>query len=176
VGPATGVIRWETPFHVSFKTGDPVPTQTGVLFTSLESGGYFLRLPSDAGPSKGWRNASLGSITGTPVLVDGFLYGVFGPNGQKGSLSCIGPETGCVLWARNGYGWGSLLAARDRLITLSDMGEVTIFRANPKKAQVLTSFQALGGKCWSAPVLSDGRLYIRNAKGRLSVFNLATLR
>ena len=172
VDPDSGSIRWQRPFHVSFKAGDPVRTPTGVLFTSLEAGGFFLRLPSKGEPDKGWSSGSLGAVTGTPVLVGGYLYGIFGPNGQKGSLTCLEPDTGRVLWSRKGYGWGSLLAAGDRLITLTDKGEVTILRASPKKAEVLASFQALGGKCWSAPVFTDGRLFIRNAQGRLAAFDL----
>jgi outer membrane protein assembly factor BamB len=172
VDPVSGGIRWQRPFHVSFKAGDPVRTPTGVLFTSLEAGGFFLRLPSQGDPEKGWSSGSLGAVTGTPVLVGGFLYGIFGPNGQKGSLTCLEPDTGRVLWSRKGYGWGSLLAAGDRLITMTDKGEVAVLRASSKKAEVLASFQALGGKCWSAPVLADGRLFIRNAQGRLAAFDL----
>ena len=172
VDPANGGLRWQRPFHVSFKAGDPVRTPTGVLFTSLETGAFFLRLPAQGEPEKGWSSGSLGAVTGTPVLVGGHLYGIFGPNGDKGSLSCLEPDTGRVLWSRKGFGWGSLLAAGDRLITLTDKGEVAVVRANPKKAEVLASFQALGGKCWSAPVLSDGRLFIRNAQGRLVAYAL----
>ena len=31
----------------------------------------------------------------------------------------------------------------------------------------LTCAQVLGGKCWTVPVLANGRIYCRNAQGTL---------
>jgi outer membrane protein assembly factor BamB len=33
------------------------------------------------------------------------------------------------------------------------------------------STQALGGKCWTTPVLSSGRIYCRNAQGDIACFD-----
>jgi hypothetical protein len=59
------------------------------------------------------------------------------------------------------------MAAGDRLIVLSDQGELSVVRANPAKFELLARFQVIGGKCWTSPVLAQGRLYVRNAKGPL---------
>jgi outer membrane protein assembly factor BamB len=176
VDPGEGQIRWSRPFHVSFKAGDPVRTPGGVFFPSVESGGAYVRLPEDGEPELAWTQASLGAITGTPVLVGRHLYGVLGSNNGKGALTCFEPETGKVLWSRSGFGWGSLLAAGDRLLVLSEKGEVSVVRASPEKAVVLGRFQALGGKCWSAPAFSEGHLFLRNAQGRLAAFDLRPAR
>ena len=50
---------------------------------------------------------------------------------------------------------------------LSDQGELSVVRANPAKFELLARFQVIGGKCWTTPVLAQGRLYVRNAKGEL---------
>jgi outer membrane protein assembly factor BamB len=176
VDPVDGQIRWSRPFHVGFKAGDPVRTAGGVFFPSVESGGAYVRLPENGEPELAWTQASLGAITGTPVRVGRHLFGVLGSNNGKGALTCFEPETGKVLWSRSGFGWGSLLAAGDRLLVLSEKGEVSVVRASPEKAVVLGRFQALGGKCWSAPAFSEGRLFLRNAQGRLVAYDLDAAR
>ena len=50
---------------------------------------------------------------------------------------------------------------------LSDQGEPSVVRANPAKFELLARFQVISGKCWTTPVLAQGRLYVRNAKGEL---------
>ena len=76
-------------------------------------------------------------------------------------------ETGTVKWGAKGFGQGSIIAAGDRLIVLSDKGELSVVRANPRQFELLARFQVIGGKCWTAPVLAHGRIYVRNAKGDL---------
>lgn len=176
VDPVEGRILWNKKFHVGFKAGDPVLAPGGVFFSSVESGGVFVTLPETGEPKHVWSNRRLGTVTGTPVLVGGLFFGVCGGADGKGALTCFEPSTGKTLWSRPGFGWGSLLAAGDRLVVLSEKGEVSVVRANATEGEVLARFQALGGKCWSAPSLADGRLYIRNAKGSLVAFDLTTPR
>lgn len=81
-------------------------------------------------------------------------------------------ETGSVKWGEQGFGQGSIIAAGDRLIVLSDQGELSVVRANPTKFELLARFQVIGGKCWTTPVLAQGRLYVRNPKGELVCLDL----
>lgn len=50
---------------------------------------------------------------------------------------------------------------------LSDKGELSVVRANPAKFELLARSQVIGGKCWTVPVLAQGQLYVRNAKGEV---------
>jgi outer membrane protein assembly factor BamB len=172
VEPSDGTTRWTTKFKVGFKAGDPVSVPGGVFFSSLETGGAMVRIEEGKEPKLAWRKSELGAITGTPVFIDGYLYGVLGDNSGKGALSCVKPETGEVRWSRPGFGWGSLLAAGDRLLVLSDRGALSVVKADPNKCNVLASGQVIGGKVWTAPSLSNGKLYIRNIKGRVVVYDL----
>jgi hypothetical protein len=58
------------------------------------------------------------------------------------------------------------MAADGRLIVF-DKGQLSLVRAAPGAFQLLDRAQVLGGKCWTAPVLSHGRIYVRNAAGDL---------
>ena len=166
-----GVIRWSEPFHVGLKGSDPVRVGNGVFFGANETGGTYIRFDGEK-PTVVWNKPNLGTFTGGGVLVNGLLYGILSNKDDKGELSCVEPATGNVRWSLGGYGWGSLLAAGDRLLVLSDRGELSVVQASPAKAEVLARAQILGGKCWSMPALAEGRLYARNGKGDLVCLDL----
>ena len=49
-----------------------------------------------------------------------------------------------------------------------DKGQLTIFPTNTETFEPKLQMQVLGGKCWTGPVLANGRIYCRNAKGQLA--------
>jgi hypothetical protein len=78
-----------------------------------------------------------------------------------------------VKWEEKGFGSGSVTLAGDKLLILSDKGELTVAKASPEKFELLTRFQAIGGKCWTPPTLANGRLFLRNAAGDVVCFTVA---
>ena len=92
---------------------------------------------------------------------------------DDGQLSCLDWQSGEVKWTDTKFGKGSLMMADGKLIALSEKGELIIAEANPKAFQVLSRAQVLGGKCWTVPVLANGRVYCRNAKGDLVCLDLS---
>jgi outer membrane protein assembly factor BamB len=42
-----------------------------------------------------------------------------------------------------------------------------VLEPTPSGFKPISQAQVLGGKCWTTPVLSNGRIYCRNAKGDL---------
>jgi hypothetical protein len=64
--------------------------------------------------------------------------------------------------------------ADGRLIALSDEGELCIAEASPDGYQEITRGQILSGKCWSVPVLANGKIYARNSTGTLVSVELET--
>ena len=55
--------------------------------------------------------------------------------------------------------------ADGRLIALSARGELMVAPVSAEKFAPVSSAQVLGGKCWTTPVLANGRIYCRNATG-----------
>jgi outer membrane protein assembly factor BamB len=98
------------------------------------------------------------------VLSQGYVYGV---DTRDGALKCLDLRTGATKWSHEGLGVGSVMLAGDKLVALSDKGELIIARAVPDAYQELVSASILSGKCWTMPVLSGGRIYARNAAGDL---------
>ena len=106
------------------------------------------------------------------VLWKGHVYGFDGQVGGKGKLACMDVKTGQVKWAQGGLGTGSLMLADGKLIVLGEEGTLAIAEASPEGYKELASAKVLTGKCWTAPVLANGRVYARNAAGDLVCVDL----
>ena len=111
-----------------------------------------------------WSNKEFQNWLGRSVLWQGHIYGV---DSKNGTLKCLDFQTGTVKWAHEGLGVGSLMLAGGRLIALSDKGRLVIAQASPPGYTELGAAQILEGKCWTVPVLANGRIYARNADGDL---------
>jgi len=59
-----------------------------------------------------------------------------------------------------------MMSADGRMIITSDKGELVIANATPSGFKALARAQILPrNKCWTVPVLANGKIYARNAKG-----------
>jgi outer membrane protein assembly factor BamB len=99
------------------------------------------------------------------VLIDGHLYGSDGDYDKPNSFKCIDFATGTEKWSVPEVGFCSLMAADGKLIVLSAKGELIIAKADPAKFEPISRTSILSGRCWSVPVLANGRIYARNAAG-----------
>jgi outer membrane protein assembly factor BamB len=106
-----------------------------------------------------------------PVLIGGHLYGIDGDENSKVFLKCIELSTGTEKWSQPLPGMGSVTAAAGKLIVLAD-GELSVAPADPKEYKPTARAKILTGKCWTVPVLSNGRLYARNAEGNVVAVDL----
>ena len=68
---------------------------------------------------------------------------------------CVDVTSGQVVW-KHSYADGKLVA-------LGGTGELLIAPATPSGFKPTARAQVLGGKCWTAPVLANGRIYCRNS-------------
>ena len=99
----------------------------------------------------------------TPLAKDGYLYGMFGfKEYGDGPVKCVDIKTGDVIWEKSGFGPGNLVLAGDTLVALSDAGELVLIEASPKDYNELARTKLIGGKCWSTPVIANGRIYARS--------------
>jgi outer membrane protein assembly factor BamB len=117
-----------------------------------------------------WEKKNMASHFGSPVVIDGHIYGPHGNTGQRNSgVRCLDLETGEVKW-EEACGFCALMAADEKLIILNERGQLFVAKAVPDSYQVLSRCQALPGgkaKCWNMPVLCRGMIYCRNSAGDL---------
>lgn len=102
----------------------------------------------------------------TPVHFGGHLYGMFQfKDYGKGPVKAVKLPDGEVKWEQPGFGPGNLiLTAGGNLLALTDAGELVGIKATPDAYTELGRFKAVEGKCWTTPVLSGGRVYVRSTK------------
>ncbi len=166
---ATGKPVWHYPWKTQYgvNAADPIFVGNRVFVSSSYGKGCGLIEFKGGAATKVYENKLMKNHFNSCVLLDGFLYGCTGEAGQASYLMCIEFNTGAVKWQERSVGLGSLMAADGKLIVLGDKGELIVARVNPQKFDPLARAQVLGAKCWTVPVLSQGRIYCRNAPGQV---------
>jgi outer membrane protein assembly factor BamB len=107
----------------------------------------------------------------SPVFVNGAVFGIDGNTGG-GNLVCLDPLTGARRWEEKSVKGGGLIAANGRLIIVSEKGDLVIAEASGEGFRQLSRQPALTRRTWAQPVLSDGRLFLRDNLGSLVCLDL----
>jgi outer membrane protein assembly factor BamB len=93
----------------------------------------------------------------TCVYYQDHLYGF-----DNDTLVCMNFRTGNIAWKKKDFKKGSLLIADGKLIILGESGTLALAEANPAEYRQVSSFQFSREKCWTAPILAKGKLYVRD--------------
>jgi len=94
------------------------------------------------------------------VYHEGYLYGYDGKR-----FMCIDAATGERKWRGEKFG-GQVLLLPDMntLLILSEKGEVVLLEATPEGMKEIARIKAIDGKTWNHPVISHGKLFVRNSQ------------
>ncbi len=173
VAAQTGAPLWKQAFKFAVSTaitpivgGDIVYCAAGY---GVGSGAYKIsKSGSDFTSTELWRiigNQPVANHWSTPVYKEGHLYGMFQfKEYGNGPLKCVELATGKVKWEKAGFGPGNVILVDGNVLALSDAGELVLATGTPTEYKELARAKAVTGKCWSTPVLSNGRLYVRSTK------------
>jgi len=170
---ASGSPFWMFPWKSSrdVNAADPVVRGTRIVFSS-SSGTVALDLPGGGRePVEAWQQRDMKWYFNPGVLIGDHLYSLHGTTHRPTELMCTDFRTGEIVWAEEGFGSGGLMAAGTTVI-LFDEGELTLFPATPEGFEPVLRQKVLEGKCWTSPVLANGRIYCRNAVGDLACVDL----
>ncbi len=159
---ATGKQIWQYGWKTSYDANITTPIVSGntIFISSGYNKGCALLKIDGSSVSEVWRNKNMRNHFNNSVLWKGHIYGF-----DEKELKCLDFETGQVKWAQQGLGKGSLMIAGGKLVILSERGKLVIADAAPSGFKELAAAQVLSGKCWTVPVLANGRIYARNANG-----------
>ena len=164
--------RWLTRFGCN--AADPIVDGERVWISSGYNRGCALLDMKSEQPNVVWKNKDLQNQLSSSVLIDGHVYGVDGDMSEETKLTCMELETGNVAWTAEGISAGALTAANGKLIVLTRDGELLIGKATSSGFEPTARAQVLSGKCWTVPVLANGRIYCRNVEGDLVCVNVRT--
>ncbi|MEN9674289.1 MAG: hypothetical protein RIS76_185 [Verrucomicrobiota bacterium] len=165
-------IRWLTQYGVN--AADPIVDGDRLfLSTGYGKGAGLFRLGS-GDPELLWKGKSLRTQMNAAVLQAGYLFGVDGDTTEKAALKCVELATGTEKWSHPDFGSGGVILADGKLIALSGTGELMVAPASAEAFQPVARAQVVGGKTWTAPVLSHGRIYCRNSRGEVVCLDVAS--
>jgi len=143
----------------------PVYHDNKVFYSSAyDTGGALLGLTAKNGLVEAkeiYFTRNMQNHHGGIVLVDGYLYGF-----NNAILTCLEFTTGKVIWRDRSVGKGALTYADGHLYIQGEDNMVGLAVATPKGYQEKGRFQIedQGLPSWAHPVVSGGRLYVRNQR------------
>lgn len=105
-----------------------------------------------------WQSRQFKTKFNSAVRHKDYVFGL-----DEGVLTCLNLLSGQRLWKQGRYGYGQMLLAEDNLLILTEEGDVVIVPAKPESPRELARIHAIDGKTWNHPVLSRGRLLVRNS-------------
>ena len=169
VDPSSGRELWRQEFPFKVSTAASPVVDGDIVYCSagygVGAGAYRISKNGNSFSSKEiWRteNENINHWS-TPVLYEGHLYGMFSfKKYGDGPLSCVDIKTGEMKWSEAGFGPGHVILADDKVLALGDAGQLVLIDPNPRSYKELARKEVLDGKCWTTPVLSGGRIYVRS--------------
>ena len=157
---------WKTQNDVNAAT--PLPDGDALFLSSGYNHGAALVRPTGTTAEVVWESRVMRNQMNSSVLRQDHLFGF-----DESTLVCIEARTGTVKWKQSGLGKGSLMLSDDRLIIQAEQGRLVIARANPEKYELLAESQVLEKKrAWVAPVLSHGRIFVKNNAGDVAAVDV----
>jgi outer membrane protein assembly factor BamB len=174
VRASDGKLMWRHPSvaNGTANVATPIFFDNKVFYSSdYGTGAALLGLTAQAGEVKAQQiyfTREMQNHHGGLVLVDGYLYGF-----HNSILTCLEFATGKMMWRDRSVGKGTVVYADGKLYIQSENNVVGLAEASPagykEKGRFRTADQGLPS--WAHPVVSGGRLYIRD-QGTLAAYNI----
>jgi outer membrane protein assembly factor BamB len=174
VRASDGKLMWRHPTvaNDTANVATPIFHDNKVFYTSnYGTGAALLGLTAQAGEVKAQQiyfTREMQNHHGGLVLVDGYLYGF-----HNSILTCLEFATGKTQWRDRSVGKGTLVYADGHLYIQSEDNVIGLAEANPSAYKEKGRFKIAdqGLPSWAHPVVSGGKLYIRD-QGTLASYNI----
>lgn len=163
VDTASGAQLWSFPWKTGSDCNAATPIVMGdsIYITTDYSHGCAVVDVTKDGAKLRWQNKQMQAHFSSPIFYKGYVYG----NSDPGTLVCIDPKDGTVKWKKEGFGKGAVVGVDGALIALNGSGgDVVMVKLAPDSYQELGRFKPLEGDCWTAPIVTNGRLVVRDKK------------
>lgn len=163
-------VEWKTPPWGIIIASPVIAGENRFFVTSGYGRGCGLVEVKDGQAKVVKESKEIQSHIATPIFKDGVIYCTSDP----GKLVCMDAATLDVKWSQNGFEKGGLIAADGALIVMDGKtGELTCAEMSPAGYKELGRIKPLAAvaQSWTAPILAEGKLIVRNAK-ELAVVDL----
>ena len=156
----------------------PIDLGPSVLVSSAYGKGSALVDLERRRPRALWESSFFSCQMASLVSSGDYAYGIEGQAGgreDQARLFCLEIKKGKKRWEKKGFGLGTVLLVENRLVILSDRGELTLAEANHYNFRELARFQILSGKeNWTPPTYANGRMHCRSSQGKWVCLKMGT--
>jgi outer membrane protein assembly factor BamB len=174
IDPVNGEQLWRYAYVTDYDCNTATPLlidDTSVLISAAENhGSTILKISKDGNAfraTSSWsslgKNSVLRAEWQTPALADGHLFALdnIGSAGPITNLVCVRVADGEQVWAKTRFGKSNLTLADGKLFISTMKGELVIVEASTS-GFTETARASVLGMTRQAPVISNGRLYLRD--------------
>lgn len=169
--PAAGTIKftypWHSPNRTSVNAACPLVLGDTVFLSACYGTGAILLQLAGGQVEKLWSGDDLlSNHYATSVERNGYLYGIHGRTdpgyNPRPKLRCVNLQKRAVCWETDAVGPASILRAGNRLIILTETGELVEASAEPDGFHPLCRGQILASEVRAFPALAQGYFYARS--------------
>jgi outer membrane protein assembly factor BamB len=181
---STGERIWTCPW--AYCDADPVLVRDEIFLFGGKPANQRCRTLlniADGKPEIVWPEKEMNVAFQSWIVSRGYAYG-FTWDKKTHRLQCIDLSSGEFKWRRVIDDWGSLSMADAYIIFLEGDGDLVIIKASPESYQEISRARVLDIKdfddypqyqpnvCWTAPVLCNGKIYVRDSYGNIACVDL----
>ncbi len=166
IDPENGKLLWQFPVPVEnrfYNSASPVIDGQTVIITGQGQGTKAVKIQKQGDTfvaQEVWKNAELGTKWNTPVLKDGFLYGL--SDGRK--LFCMNVSTGQTAWidTKLHNDFGTIVDAGSVLIALPQTSNLVVYKPDEKAYTEIATIKVAETPTYSYPILSNNRIIVKD--------------
>jgi outer membrane protein assembly factor BamB len=180
VTAADGKLVWEAPFAVqprSYNAATPIVDGQTLIYGGGERGTRAVKIEKDGDrfvAKELWNNKETSVQFNTPVLRDGFLFGL----SQRNEFFCMNAWDGKTLWTAPagqtasggggrlsggmGGGYGSIVNAGLVLVALTPSAQLIFFQPSHEAYPEVARYKVANTPTYAYPVVAGNRIFIKD--------------
>ena len=167
VALADGKLLWQIAAPAQgrfYNSATPILDGQTVIYTGQGQGTKAVKIEkqNDGFAAKEvWSNTEIGTGFNTPVLKDGFLYGL----SDRGCFFCLNAQTGQTAWtdtATRKENFGAVVDAGPVIFGLPSDSQLVVFKPSDKEYAEVARFKVAETPTYAHPVISGNRIFIRD--------------
>lgn len=166
VDPENGKLLWQFPAPDQsrfYNSASPVIDGQTVIITGQGEGTKAVKIQKQGNEYTAreiWKNAELGTKWNTPVLKNGFLYGL----SDTRKLYCMNAKTGETAWidTKMQNDFGEIVDTGSLLIALPQTSNLVIYKPDEKTYSEVAVIKVSDTPSYTYPLLAGDKIYIKD--------------
>jgi outer membrane protein assembly factor BamB len=168
IGVADGKLLWKLPFlpeRRGYNAATPIVDGQTMIYMGAGRGIKAVKIEKKGEGFEAielWNNAEIAPQFNTPVLKNGFLYGL----SNQGNFFCVNAQTGETAWIDDAQtdrgGFTSIVDVGPVLLALPSSSELIVLEPNGKEYKELDRIKVSDAPVYAHPIIAGNRIFIKD--------------